>query len=627
MILERLEMVNFKSFRGPHAVELASLKPGLYYLRGSNEHEPALGSNGAGKSTIWEAWYWCLFGKTPRNLRAEGVSTWGTTAQTKVVVEWLQDGETRYSLARTWRPNSLKLFDGHDWREVTQETVQDLIRITSVEFASAYLMGQGSQHFFDLTPSQKLELLQESLGLSSWIEFARLASIESASLEKSIHAKDMEVARVRGNLTTLLEEQTELRELDAEFEKRKNAKIDQQRAVVSDKLRVIKELKKPMASQDELITEVDKKIEVTKEKGISLSNKEMKIGKEQEKLEHEQTQNKTRLNDLKDTVNRFRDIVGGVCPTCLQDVSNEYGSKQIDTDGQSKDVLDRKMTDTADKLVAVQSRYAKCCSEFDSNESVLTELAGERKRASNELVELDRELATAQEALKGSKDVLENTKRSQSDYCVRLEQVVGRIKDVSIKCDSLDLDKRNIERKFSATSYWVKGFKDIRLFLMDEAVNQLECEVNQALPVLGLDGWSIKFEVERQTKAKTISKGFTVMVTPPGRSEAVPWEAWSGGETQRLRLAGRIGVSSVIMSGRGLSHGVEVWDEPTQFLSEEGIDDLKTALARRAESLGIQIWLVDHRAYDLGGFQEAWTVKKTREGSVIIRDRFGGEGI
>ena len=74
------------------------------------------------------------------------------------------------------------------------------------------------------------------------------------------------------------------------------------------------------------------------------------------------------------------------------------------------------------------------------------------------------------------------------------------------------------------------------------------------------------------------------------------------GRQQRLRLAGRIGMSTMISSSRGVESGVEVWDEPTQYLSEEGIEELKELLRVRAERYGLKIFLVDHRAYAMSGF-------------------------
>lgn len=62
---------------------------------------------------------------------------------------------------------------------------------------------------------------------------------------------------------------------------------------------------------------------------------------------------------------------------------------------------------------------------------------------------------------------------------------------------------------------------------------------------------------------------------------------------------------------------IEVFDEPTQFLSAEGIDDLLDNLRARAEAYNKSIYLCDHRALAYGSFVEVLGVTKTAEGSSI----------
>ena len=47
-------------------------------MTGRNEAEPALERNGSGKSTVWDALTWCLFGKDARGLSAGNVANWNS---------------------------------------------------------------------------------------------------------------------------------------------------------------------------------------------------------------------------------------------------------------------------------------------------------------------------------------------------------------------------------------------------------------------------------------------------------------------------------------------------------------------------------------------------------------------
>ena len=95
----------------------------------------------------------------------------------------------------------------------------------------------------------------------------------------------------------------------------------------------------------------------------------------------------------------------------------------------------------------------------------------------------------------------------------------------------------------------------------------------------------IKFDTERETTTGTVSKGFQVLIYSPDNKEPVPWEAWSGGEAQRLRLAGSMGLASLILDSKGIKSNIEIFDEPSAYLSQSGIEDLVELLTGSYETL------------------------------------------
>src|ERR1700677_713562 len=106
--IAQVELENFRSYRGPHKFEIP-VDPGLYLITGKNEVEPRLGPNGVGKSTLLDAIYWCLYGKTTRGLKAGDVIAWGQT-QCSVTV-YLTVSDKAIKITRTQSPNSLTLDD------------------------------------------------------------------------------------------------------------------------------------------------------------------------------------------------------------------------------------------------------------------------------------------------------------------------------------------------------------------------------------------------------------------------------------------------------------------------------------------------------------------------------------
>jgi DNA repair exonuclease SbcCD ATPase subunit len=199
-----------------------------------------------------------------------------------------------------------------------------------------------------------------------------------------------------------------------------------------------------------------------------------------------------------------------------------------------------------------------------------------------------------------------------------------RVKERQIKKDNLNnkllLSKDSLQKlnaEHTATSYWVQGFKRVRLFIIEETLRALELEVNNALASLGLVDWQVEFDVERENKSGGVTKGFVVFIRCPSNPEPVRWESWSGGETQRLQLAGDFGLANLIMLQAGLTNTIEFYDEPSNHLSDEGLVDLAETLHQRASEDGKRIILVDHRMPDFGDFAGVITVTKDEEGSTI----------
>jgi DNA repair exonuclease SbcCD ATPase subunit len=113
-----------------------------------------------------------------------------------------------------------------------------------------------------------------------------------------------------------------------------------------------------------------------------------------------------------------------------------------------------------------------------------------------------------------------------------------------------------------------------------------------------------------------------VFVHSPANDEPVKWESWSGGETQRLQLAGDLGLANLIMQQAGLSNTVEFFDEPSTHLSPEGMMDLANMLHERAVSEGKRVWIVDHTSItNFGEFIGIITARKSSNGSTISYSR------
>lgn len=172
-----------------------------------------------------------------------------------------------------------------------------------------------------------------------------------------------------------------------------------------------------------------------------------------------------------------------------------------------------------------------------------------------------------------------------------------------------------LERRITRTSYWIDGFKQIRLQLVQDALAHMQNVTNSLLPQFGLEGWLVEYATERETKAGKISQGLTVTILKPGMKKGVKWESWSGGEGQRLLIAGALAFSQVILERSGIECDFLVLDEPTRHMSREGVSDTVDALLEWSRDK--QTFYTDHQAIESNRFTSVVTITKDEHGSRI----------
>lgn len=610
-----ITMKGFMSFKDEHTFFFPT-GAGLYYLRGDNRLEPRLGANGAGKSTLWAALYWVSFDTTPKGLKAGNVANWETGKGAEVVFIYEHDG-AMYGVRRTWGPNTWTMKEpGGEIIDLAKSEDNPFLahlKLAPSSFSHCILMAQRQGMFLDMKPEAKVAVLSDVLCLDTWIERSAVASKQAAEQDRKTRLLEQRVAdlegQLRGHNATDYTAQAEAWEkarserMDALAARHEEAsKVEKQQRVEADAARIkVDSLAASLRDATYELEGFDKGLRDTERELAKLVNDADGIVRDRTRLDAE-------LVSLK----KWR------CPACSQALPNidvevkqaahHKAAAKVAQDAIECDEAMAAGRKRINELTACVDRLRKTVADrrealLDA-ERTLAGLARSLQFTSRDLDHMEDE-GEKIEADVNPFTVLQTTQR---DNRAELEQ---RLKD-----SREDLDDSTTEHALQLM--WVKGFKEIRLFDMASALTELEVEVNSSVSELGLQDWSINFALDRETAKGDVKRGFSVFVQSPANKRPVPWEAWSGGEGQRLRVSGTMGLSDLIRSQSGASLGLEVWDEPTDGLSPEGINDLLACLKDRATRENRQIWVVDHRALGYGAFDGIYTVVKDATGSHII---------
>lgn len=596
---------NFRSFIGQaQQLNFSELPIGVCFLRGENEVEASLGANGSGKTTIWNALSWCLFGKTPDGLRNPDIITWELNKSPKVDVSLLIDS-VPYVVTRRAAPNSLRI-DGQD---ANQEKVERLIGLNFDTFTHTVLFGQDRALFFDLSASEKLGLFTDALDLNRWDERSKVASDEVRTLEFKAVALQGELSAASGNVERTRELLDRALVSSQEFEEHRLEDLEKLKtgikalAVQADA--ALEKRNSASLVEDGALTEKD-----------ALDKQFRKLYDELFVLRDEQSQvlaaieqRKLRIKELKKELAGLHDK--DTCPTCgqsLEGTSLQKHAKKlkarielltIEIDGLNLESISKRYTAQEKKVERVRpaieekEEIAKAArSEVDMWTLRLGEIQVNLQTAKREAAKLDSDTNPYHDQAAKLKKDLKKHKQAVEDVVETIRKSTSR------------LDK---------TKFWVRGFKDVRLFIMEEVLAQLQLATNSMLDSVGLRDWSIEYAVEQETKSGTTKRGLSVTVLSPHNSTPVRWECWSGGERQRLRLVGAMALSEVLLAYAGVTVDIEVFDEPTRSLSEDGVRDLCEFLSTRAKELKKQIWYTDHHTTESSLFAAVVTVRKTAD--------------
>jgi len=618
----QLYLENFGSFVEPQRFHFPH-KPGLYFMWGKNVAEPRLQANGAGKSTVWNALTWLFYGRNTKGLKASDIANWGVGKKTKVALIYLDSNGAPCRVTRTWSPNSWTFECSDHYHDAeafgdapvidldkgTSSELMDALRLDFTAFTQTVVMPQGSELFMELKPDAQTALFSDAMGLERWIKFSERASARARSEDMEVRRLERDLSHIDGRLAAARDVDTtaEYNAFEDERERRlalindqmyelSSATIDPDKEVkwAADR---VDDLRKEWRKRKDAVTDVEQRRHLAmRDYGAACSS----VGHARDGLES--------VRDMQRNPEEYN-----TCPTCHKPMGKglelrEHNHKEI-------------------------TRLSNLLTQCEATERELyrkqLELNNDFEAARKALFKTEDELDAAEDALKAAQRLKSETKAAWDRLEREEEEWKRKVNPHKKMRDELRTTIRNLESErktvmqalnqaetaFAASSAWVRGFKEIRLAQIQDALDQLSIEVNNQVVANGLEDWELVFGIDRESKGGSIQRGFNISVYSPHNKKSVPWKAWSGGESQRLIISGQQGFANLVRAHTGTQLDLEVWDEPTTGMSEQGVKDLLESLHARAHAEGRQIWVVDHHTLGYNKFDGAMGVIKGPNGS------------
>lgn len=621
--LQRLELEGFKSFTNKTIFDFTKYPIGLHFITGINLVNPRLGANSTGKSTIVsDSLCWVLFNKTSVTNRNILIASWNTTDTCRVSLQFKVRNDA-CTLIRTYLPNvlTLKINDGK-FIPQTQEELNEYLGITFESFLSSVLFAQFLPKFFDLSPTEKIELFDSIMEkeLSRWSDRSIFCKELFKIKQEKLQELQIDKQHKLGYLDSL--NKVDYSQEKIKFEITKQEKINRYTKICDNIINKAANLK-------EIVNKTEIKIkELTDEKNKANAELNVLI-KELEIKEPIKSNFDTNIIELKQTkklieqeIIRLKQVgIENTCSKCKQSIDKKLLVNEINE-------LDSKVSKLNAELNILESKNKFVINEILSLKNTIEYGKIELSKIDNEVYELNSvvkqnkyeltSLNTEYNNIKKDIEELQNTKNIYEQLEIKNNKTIDLV-ELCIRFVTDNLT--NIGKELQVIEWWSKGFNEIRFLLLERCLKELEISINSVVQRFGMVGWSVQLKTTSETKSGNVKKGFTIFIKSPNSTDIIPFECWSGGEGQRLRLAGSLGLSSFIRDKGFGNINIIIMDEPTQFLSNEGINDFLDIFKHYCVMNDLKGFLIDHRELsDWGGFDSITTIINDKVNGSYIKE-------
>ena len=487
--------------------------------------------NGSGKSTIFSALVWCLYGKTIKGV--SDVQTWkefrtSDYCGTMVSVHF-QRKESVYQVIRCQKYDK-NLEDGSKGRDrfivikdaepldikskvQLQQKLVDILGLTQNLFTNSIMFGQGINRIIQESNADKKKLFEEIFDLN-YLNIAKGIALEDKSnILSQLNEAERESASLKRELESTISTYKDLKAREKDFsnhirEERKELREDR---------------KKLRAKREEILPKL----------GTSLTPEINMIQKELDKLHKLYSQAKSISNIP------IREFIGNVYEMIS---SKKYNDA-------SKALLD---------IMQAFEMMENLQVEIDTKSQVVdyyNELNQKHKRYSQLLADIDDDLETIKEKLRKLKE--EKLKVLSPKYKEQIADIRKRLRKVDEYYHNKELELEDYN--------WViddpLGNNGIKAYLFDSSLDFLNKELERYYEILG---FHISFEIDLSSTRKE----FCTLIEKDGH--IIDYDELSGGEKQLVDISMAFAMNQALTISKGIN--IAFLDEVFESLSSDNIE-------------------------------------------------------
>lgn len=602
---------NFKSFK---TLSL-EIKEGVYHIFGDNQDDSYSNSNGAGKTSILDAIYWCLSGDTLQGSQSSDDVVNMKTGKNCHVRVHLISNEIGYYISR-YRKDSLHsnsiVIQSEDLTDLSSHRIADnqkrIREIIGVDFSmlKSILMldSRMSGSFTSMSNVDRLNFLESVRDYSIWDSARTKASNELLSLNNRDNELSLAIESLRSGISTnkklILSMREELKDLSV---KELNDELSVLEESLSQKVKMHTVYSSYSSKYEEDNTDLDKKI-------LEQHNVMVSCNDTQKKLQEKYRIISDSLRECKKEVSTLESFSNGICPTCGQCVDHKHDESKIVELQDKKLELESNEVSLHEEISRYSKEYDDLCNEYNTLLYKKNESYNCLKDVKERKDSLDVEIASINKKINDKKEKISGIDSIKTSYENRISSMEEEVKnDVSSLLELLE-ERSRVRDRSSYVLFWKEAWgakgsfrpmllsNDIKYInsCLENYSKRVFSETQVQLSIPDKDNRKIEILVNNRT---TGSKNIQML---------------SGGERRRLDLVIQLSILSLFMSATSFSCNVLFVDEVFDSLDSEGIYRVLSLL----QDIGMSsIYVISHNEEIKSYIQNHIKVTKTNGISVL----------
>ena len=549
LVFKHLKVENFFSIG---SADIDFKDQGIVYVKGINKETNPPQSNGSGKSSIFDAILWTLYGETLRGAsEVKNSYTFdGTVCELSFSIDM-----TEYMIRRSkghskFGSNILVYENGElltDSIKKSQDAINNILAISSAQIlGSIVLLGQGLPYkFSDLSQIKRKELLEELSGSSEQIAQIQSAlTKEKTSYEQAVTKATMELRESTGRVSGYTNSITKFKQLIAD---QKPSDVIDQEITAAEQKKL--EDNTEIASLNEQILKYDDANAVVN-KVVTSTNTYLTV----------QTQERNNLV-------RERDSLQSVCPVCKR----PFDSAE-DIENHRKE-LDGKISELDNSISLLKTKLT-------DNQAIINENNHNRGELASKVWSLTNEVR----ALESTINQLQSQKTQTQGLETQIQDLEKNIEEENRKGHQCNEEIETNQNVLDSVSWLLRETsREFKGLLLEDTVKLLSYKAQQYGKYL-VDK---DITLELSGSKVLISLGDTL------------YENLSGGERRRVDLSVQFALREMLSITNGFSCNLLVLDEVFDNLDIQGAERLIFLISSEFTDVESMYIITHHTDFDI----------------------------